>query len=81
VTAVKGTTGHMIGGSGAVEAIVALWSLRARLAPPIAGLRRLDPKCPIDAIVDEPRPLGDGLALSNSFGFGGANACLLLDTA
>ena len=39
VTAVKGTTGHMIGGSGAVEAVVALWSLRHGLAPPIAGLR------------------------------------------
>jgi 3-oxoacyl-[acyl-carrier-protein] synthase II len=81
VTAVKGATGHMIGGSGAVEAIVSLWSLRAGLAPPIAGLRRLDPQCPIDAVADAPRPLGAGMALSNSFGFGGANACLVVDTA
>jgi 3-oxoacyl-[acyl-carrier-protein] synthase II len=78
VSAVKGTTGHMIGGSGAVEAIVTLWSLRHALAPPIAGLRRLDPACPVDAVETDPRPIRQGVALSNSFGFGGANACLAL---
>jgi 3-oxoacyl-[acyl-carrier-protein] synthase II len=80
VSAVKGTTGHMIAGSGAVEAIVAMEALRRRLAPPIAGLRRLDPACAIDAVVGGPRPLADGLVLSSSFGFGGANACLVLDS-
>ena len=79
VSAVKGTTGHMIGGSGAVEAIVALVSLQRGLAPPIAGLRNLDPGCRIDAVQDQPRPLAkDGAVLSNSFGFGGSNACLVL---
>jgi 3-oxoacyl-[acyl-carrier-protein] synthase II len=78
VSAVKGTTGHMIGGSGAVEAIVALWSLHHGLAPPIAGLEQLDPACPIDVVIGEPRALADGAVLSTSFGFGGANACLVL---
>jgi 3-oxoacyl-[acyl-carrier-protein] synthase II len=78
VSATKGTTGHMIGGSGAVEAIVTLWSLRHALAPPIAGLRHLDPTCPIDAVETDPRSIRPGVALSNSFGFGGANACLAL---
>jgi 3-oxoacyl-[acyl-carrier-protein] synthase II len=82
VTAVKGTTGHMIGGSGAVEAIVALVSLQRGLAPPIAGLRNVDPECRIDAVVDQPRRLvNDGAVLSNSFGFGGSNACLVLGPA
>jgi 3-oxoacyl-[acyl-carrier-protein] synthase II len=81
VSAVKGTTGHMIGGSGAVEVIVSLWSLRCGLAPPIAGLRNVDPGCPVDAVIGEPRSLEKGLVLSNSFGFGGANACLVLDRA
>lgn len=78
VTAVKGTTGHMMGGSGAVEAVVALWSLRHGLAPPIAGLVHPDPSCPVDVVIGSPRRLGQGAVLSNSFGFGGSNACLVL---
>jgi 3-oxoacyl-[acyl-carrier-protein] synthase II len=78
VTAVKGTTGHLVGGSGAVEAIVTLRSLRERLVPPVAGLRRVDPRVEVDVVRDEPRPIGGGLGLSNAFGFGGANACLVL---
>jgi 3-oxoacyl-[acyl-carrier-protein] synthase II len=81
VSAVKSTTGHMIGGSGAVEVIVTIASLTHRIAPPIAGLRHVDPACPIDAVRDAPRALGAGLAISNSFGFGGSNACLVLAPA
>jgi 3-oxoacyl-[acyl-carrier-protein] synthase II len=81
VSAVKGTTGHMIGGSGTVEVIVTIASLTHRIAPPVAGLRHIDPLCPIDAVRDAPRPLRDGLAISNSFGFGGSNACLVVAPA
>jgi 3-oxoacyl-[acyl-carrier-protein] synthase II len=82
VSAVKATTGHMIGGSGAVEAIVALLSSRRGIAPPIAGLRDLDPDCRIDAVMDEPRALTvSGQVLSNSFGFGGSNTCLVVSAA
>jgi 3-oxoacyl-[acyl-carrier-protein] synthase II len=82
VSAVKATTGHMIGGSGAVEAIVSLISARRGIAPPIAGLRDLDPDCRIDAVVDRPRRLAStGAVLSNSFGVGGSNTCLLLSGA
>ncbi|MFL6660594.1 MAG: beta-ketoacyl-[acyl-carrier-protein] synthase family protein [Rhizobacter sp.] len=81
VTAVKGTTGHLIAGSGAVEAIVTLRSLEAGIAPPIAGLRRRDPKIDIDVVRDEARPLRPGPALSNSFGFGGMNTALVLAAA
>src|SRR5215831_13454615 len=78
VTAVKGSTGHMIAGSGAVEAIVSLISLRHRLVPPVAGLRTMDPGFDLDVVQGAPRPGRPGYALSNSFGFGGANTALVL---
>ena len=81
VTGVKGTTGHLIGGSGAVEAIVTLRALRAGLVPPTAGVRHVDPAINLDIVVDRPRPVASPLALSNSFGFGGMNTALVLAAA
>jgi len=81
VTAVKGATGHMIGGSGAVEAIVTLLSIRYGEVPPISGLRHLDPEITVDAVTGAPRAVAALPALSNSFGFGGANAVLVLGPA
>jgi len=78
VTAPKGSTGHLIGGSGAVEAIVSLISLRHRQVPPVAGLRTIDPDVDLDLVQDAPRQALPGYALSNSFGFGGANTALVL---
>jgi len=78
VTAVKGTTGHMIAGSGAVEAVVALASATKCLVPPVSGLRTLDPDIGLDIVQGAPRTLRPGPALSNSFGFGGANTTLVL---
>jgi len=79
VTSNKGTTGHLIAGSGAVETIMTLWSLRGRLVPPVAGLRTIDPAFgPLDVVKQEPRVIPDGFGLSNSFGFGGANASLVV---
>jgi 3-oxoacyl-[acyl-carrier-protein] synthase II len=78
VTAVKGSTGHMIAGSGAVEAIVSLISLRHGLVPPVAGLRTIDPDLDVDVVQGPPRAGRPGYALSNSFGFGGANTALVL---
>jgi 3-oxoacyl-[acyl-carrier-protein] synthase II len=78
VTAVKGSTGHMIAGSGAVEAIVSLISLHHRLVPPVAGLQTIDPDFDLDVVQSTPRPAAPGYALSNSFGFGGANTALVL---
>ena len=78
VTAVKGSTGHMIAGSGAVEAIVSLMSLRHRLVPPVAGIRAIDPDFGLDVVQGAPREGPPGYVLSNSFGFGGANTALVL---
>ena len=78
VTAVKGTTGHMIAGSGAVEAVVALASVAKCVVPPVSGLRTLDPDISLDVVQGTPRTVPPGPALSNSFGFGGANTTLVL---
>lgn len=78
VTAVKGVTGHMIGGSGAVEAIVSVLSLRTELVPPVAGYAIPDPAIPLDVVSGRPRRVVAKYALSNSFGFGGHNAVLVL---
>ncbi|MDX6327439.1 MAG: 3-oxoacyl-[acyl-carrier-protein] synthase [Nocardioidaceae bacterium] len=81
VTSVKGTTGHMIAGSGAVEAVVALTSIERGVVPPVTGLRTLDPAVRVDVVDGEPRQVSSGPALSNSFGFGGANTVLVLGPA
>ena len=81
VTAVKGSTGHMIAGSGAVEAIVSLTSLQQRLVPPVTGLRTIDPDIDLDVVQGTPRDRPPGYALSTSFGFGGMNTALVLAAA
>ena len=78
VTAVKGTTGHLVGGSGAVEAIVTALSVARELVPPVAGLRKVDDGIDLDVVQDLPRSVPAGPALTTSFGFGGANAALVL---
>ena len=75
VSATKGATGHLLGGTGALEAIFTILALHHRVAPPTINLDNQDPEIPLD-VVTAPRDLGSGqlLALSNSFGFGGHNA-------
>lgn len=75
VSATKAATGHLLGGTGALEAIFTILALHNRTAPPTINLTEQDPAIPLD-VVTSPRALGDGelLALSNSFGFGGHNS-------
>jgi 3-oxoacyl-[acyl-carrier-protein] synthase II len=75
VSATKAATGHLLGGTGALEAIFTILALHERTAPPTINLVEQDPAIPLD-VVTSPRDLGsrDLLALSNSFGFGGHNA-------
>ncbi|MGG7508205.1 beta-ketoacyl-[acyl-carrier-protein] synthase family protein [Plantibacter sp. YIM 135249] len=79
VTATKASTGHLLGGAGAIEAAFTALSLYERVAPPTINLEHQDPEIPLD-VVTEPRDLGTGdlLAISNSFGFGGHNAVVAL---
>lgn len=78
VTSTKGVTGHALGAAGALEAAAVLLSMEHRLIPPTAGLEHLDPAITMDVVMGEPRPWEPGPALSNSFGFGGHNGCLVL---
>lgn len=77
VSATKASTGHLLGGTGALEAIFTILAVSERLAPPTINLTQQDPEIPLD-VVTEPRALGDGpqLAISNSFGFGGHNSVI-----
>jgi 3-oxoacyl-[acyl-carrier-protein] synthase II len=78
VTSTKGVTGHALGAAGALEAAAVLLSFEHRLIPPTAGLTDLDPAIDLDVVRDEARPWEPGPSLSNSFGFGGHNGCLVL---
>ena len=77
VTSIKGVTGHLIGAAGAVEAVVAIMSLTEGVVPPTANHDRTDPALDIDVVAGAPRACR-GPVLSNSFGFGGHNATLVL---
>lgn len=82
VTATKASTGHLLGGAGAIEALFTVLALHERTAPPTINLTEQDPEIPLD-VVTAPRALGDGdlIAISNSFGFGGHNAVAAFRTA
>ncbi len=79
VTSTKGVTGHLIGAAGALEAIASLQAARTGLVPPTANHHRLgDDIVEIDVVHGEPRSVAAAPAISNSFGFGGHNASLVL---
>jgi len=75
VSATKASTGHLLGGTGALETMFAVLAVHHRVAPPTINLVDQDPEIPL-SVSSERQPLGDGpqLAISNSFGFGGHNA-------
>lgn len=81
VSSIKGTTGHGLGASGSIEAVMVIESmLRGELLPNI-GLDNQDPEIPLNDIVREPRSWTPGPTLSNSFGFGGHNTVLAFGPA
>ncbi len=82
ISATKASTGHLLGGAGAIEAIFTVLALHERVAPPTINLDNQDPAIDLD-VVTSPRalPAGDILAISNSFGFGGHNAVVAFRSA
>lgn len=82
VSATKAATGHLLGGTGALEAVFSILAVHERTAPPTINLDNQDEEIPLD-VVTSPRNLGEGpqLAISNSFGFGGHNAVVAFRSA
>jgi 3-oxoacyl-[acyl-carrier-protein] synthase II len=78
VTSTKGITGHGLAAAGAIEAVATALAMDRKLIPPTAGCEMPDPAIALDIVRGEPRPWEPGPALSNSFGFGGHNGCLIL---
>jgi 3-oxoacyl-[acyl-carrier-protein] synthase II len=78
VTSTKGVTGHGLGAAGAIEAVAAALTIHHALIPPTAGYEQPDPEITLDVVHGEPRPWEPSAVLSNSFGFGGHNGCLIL---
>jgi 3-oxoacyl-[acyl-carrier-protein] synthase II len=78
VTSTKGVTGHALGAAGALEAVAVVLSIANRQIPPTAGLTQVDPEIHLDLVTEAPRAWEPGPTLSNSFGFGGHNGCLVI---
>ncbi len=77
VSSTKSLMGHLIAGAGAVEAAVCALSIRHAMLPVNANLAEPDPDCDLNFIREHPLPSRAGVAISNSFGFGGSNSCLV----
>jgi 3-oxoacyl-[acyl-carrier-protein] synthase II len=77
VSSTKAQTGHLLGGAGALEAGITVLAIRDQIAPGTMNLDAPGEGCDLDFIPNKPRPLKIDIALSNSFGFGGTNGCLI----
>jgi 3-oxoacyl-[acyl-carrier-protein] synthase II len=78
ISSTKGATGHCLGASGAIEAIISTFAVQRDVVPPTINQESLDPECDLDYIPNEAREQKTEVALSNNFGFGGHNACLVV---
>ena len=78
VSSTKGATGHCLGASGAVEAVFTTLAVKEDVLPPTINYETPDPECDLDYIPNEARKAEVKVAVSNSFGFGGHNACIVL---
>jgi 3-oxoacyl-[acyl-carrier-protein] synthase II len=81
VSSIKALTGHMMGAASAAEAIACVLALRHGVLPPTWNHLNLDPECDLDVIPNAPREAKVGLALNNSYAFGGNNACVAFRAA
>jgi 3-oxoacyl-[acyl-carrier-protein] synthase II len=78
VSSSKSVLGHAMGGTGAIEAIFCAYALSEQIIPPTWNYETPDPECDLDYVPNAPRPAELQVILSNSFGLGGQNACLML---
>jgi 3-oxoacyl-[acyl-carrier-protein] synthase II len=77
VSSTKSMTGHLLGAAGGIEAVFSVLAIDRNTMPPTINYFNADPDCDLDYVPNEPRGKNISYALSNSFGFGGTNACLL----
>ncbi len=77
VSSTKSMTGHLLGAAGGIEAVFSILALHHGILPPTINLDQPDPACDLDYVPNKARPTKTQVVLSNSFGFGGVNACLL----
>jgi 3-oxoacyl-[acyl-carrier-protein] synthase II len=78
VSSTKSMTGHLLGGSGGIEAVACVLALRRGVVPPTINHSNPDPDCDLDVVPNTARDQTLGTVLSNSFGFGGHNVCLAI---
>lgn len=77
VSSTKSMTGHLLGGAAAVEAIACVMAIREGIIPPTIGYQEPDPECDLDITPNKAVEMPVNVAISNSLGFGGHNACIL----
>jgi 3-oxoacyl-[acyl-carrier-protein] synthase II len=77
VSSTKSMTGHLLGAAGGVEAVISVLAMEHGILPPTINLENPDPECDLDYVPNTARKKQVGIVMSNSFGFGGANACLI----
>jgi 3-oxoacyl-[acyl-carrier-protein] synthase II len=77
VSSIKSMMGHLIAAAGSVEAITCLLAIRDHVIPPTINYETPDPECDLDYVPNHARPMKIDYALTNSFGFGGTNGCLI----
>ncbi|WP_158523956.1 beta-ketoacyl-ACP synthase II [Paenibacillus bovis] len=78
VSSTKSMTGHLLGAAGGVEALICALSLQNQIIAPTINLHDQDPECDLDYVPNEPRQANLNVVMSNSFGFGGHNASIIL---
>jgi 3-oxoacyl-[acyl-carrier-protein] synthase II len=78
VSGTKSMTGHLLGGAGGLEAGITVLALQNQMLPPTINLDNVDPECVLDYVANKAVPHSFDVALSNSFGFGGINATLIM---
>ena len=78
VSSTKSMTGHLLGGAGGLEGGITVLAIRDQIAPPTINHEVPDPECDLDWVPNQARPMEINYALTNSFGFGGTNGCLIL---